>query len=75
LRAARAYFAAHPEPEPRPWEDAQEGEVWLLDLTASGESAWFVNGDYFQNVKTLANRPKNDVSFRAGRRIWPEVSA
>ncbi len=69
-RVVRDYFDAHPVR--KPWENAKPGEVWLLDLTASGESAWFVNGDYFQDTKTLANRHKGDKSFRAGRRIWPE---
>ena len=30
-RAAYRYFAAHPEP--KPWEDAKPGEVWLVTLS------------------------------------------
>jgi hypothetical protein len=27
-RAAAAYFDAHPEPKPKPWADAEYGDVW-----------------------------------------------
>lgn len=69
-RAARAYFEAHPER--KPWHDAKEGEVWVLDLIASGEGSWFVNYGYFQSTKSLVNRPLTDAAFRSGRRIFPE---
>lgn len=69
--AARAYFAAHPEP--KPWHEAVEGEVWLL-MFPNSTQAWFVNGGYFQNVRTLTNINKTDPGITAGRRIWPEVS-
>lgn len=69
--AARAYLAAHPEP--KPWHDAKPGEVWLLMFPKSTQ-AWFVNGDYFQSVKTLTNIAKTDAGITAARRIFPEVS-
>lgn len=71
VAAARAYFAAHPEP--KPWHEAVEGEVWLL-MFPNSTQAWFVNGGYFQNVRTLTNINKTDPGITAGRRIWPEVS-
>ncbi len=69
--AAKAYAAAHPEP--KPWHEAVEGEVWLL-MFPNSTQAWFVNGGYFQNVRTLTNINKTDPCITAGRRIWPEVS-
>ena len=71
VAAASAYFAAHPEQ--KPWHDSVEGEVWLL-MFPNSTQAWFVNGDYFQSVKTLTNINKTDPGITAGRRIWPEVS-
>ena len=68
-RAARAYFDAHPEP--KPWHDAQEGEVWELTYRA-GAHAWFVNGYYFQSTKTRIGVRKDDADIVSGRRIWPE---
>lgn len=67
--AARAYFDAHPEP--KPWHDAAEGEVWVLMFPLTSH-VWFVNGDFFQNTKTLTNIAKTDPSIVSGRRIWPE---
>lgn len=71
-RAARAYFDAHPEP--KPWHDAVEGEVWIL-MFRNSSHAWFVNGDYFQSAKTLTNIAKTDEGIIAGRRIFPEEVA
>lgn len=34
ILAARAYFAAHPEP--KPWHAAKEGEVWMLTVSEWG---------------------------------------
>ncbi|KQM38414.1 hypothetical protein [Microbacterium sp. Leaf203] len=70
--AARAYFDAHPEP--KPWHDAAEGEVWIL-MFRNSSHAWFVNGEYFQSAKTLTNISKFDEGIVAGRRIFPEEVA
>lgn len=70
-RASEEYFDAHHEP--KPWHEAVEGEVWLL-MFPNSTQAWFVNGGYFQNVRTLTNINKTDPCITAGRRIWPEVS-
>ena len=29
---AKRYFAAHPQPEPKVWSSAKEGEYWLVDI-------------------------------------------
>ncbi len=76
---ADRYFAAHPKPEPRPWEDAKPGEYWAL--TRDGiERVYWVAESYLglafhrmtrtQHVRTTYL--KNDT-ITAGRRIWPEA--
>lgn len=68
-QAARAYFDAHPEP--KPWHEAVEGEVWELEFKA-GAHAWFVNGAYFQSTKTLTNIRKDDPDILSGSKIYPQ---
>lgn len=81
--AARAYFAAHPEP--KPWHDAKPGEVWAL-RTGGDEHPYRV----VKSIKVtspLAFLPLDpDVAdltiamgttapaITAGRRLWPESS-
>ncbi|MDQ1111095.1 hypothetical protein QE418_000543 [Microbacterium testaceum] len=72
VHAARAYFDAHPEP--KPWHDSVEGEVWILMFSNSAH-AWIVNGGYFQSAKTLTNIAKTDTGIISARRIYPEVEA
>ncbi len=66
--AARAYFAAHPEP--KPWDEAEDGEVWALTGAGGLEQPFRrLNG------KWLSCTP-NAVEYSAkhaidGRRIWP----
>ncbi|GAA5198731.1 hypothetical protein [Microbacterium jejuense] len=72
-RVARAYFDDHPVS--KPWHDAKEGDIWVLDLIASGEAPWQVVGQRFEHVQTGTARPLNDKSFREGRRIWTEETA
>ena len=68
---AREFFAAHPVPEPKPWEQAQPEEVW--ELTCSGMPfAASLHGEQWVSAnggEIWASR------ITAGRRIWPEVSA
>ena len=73
---AREYFAAHPEP--KPWEQAEWGEVWVL--TYHGEE--IVVGRQVGDLAHLFATLDDDFSISvihdgitAGRRIWPEVSA
>ena len=65
------YWAAHPVPEPKPWELAQPEEVW--ELTCSGMPfAASLHGEQWVSAnggEIWASR------ITAGRRIWPEVSA
>lgn len=69
-RAARAYFAAHPEK--KPWHDAKPGEVWVLTLDGKdvaalylGESCW----KYGPEGLTVYS-PGSRIT--GARRIWPE---
>ena len=74
--AAREYFAAHPVPEPKPWEQAQPGEVWALTGAGGLEQPWRRTEDerWAACVAKLIlySQPEGII---AGRRIWPEVSA
>ena len=73
-RAARDYFAAHPER--KPWHDAKPGEVWVL--TADGKNhPWAIDTIYtdrFVHAGGHSIIPVDHPSITAGRRIWPEVS-
>lgn len=79
-QAARAYFEAHPEPEPKPWHDAKPGEVWEITYKSPH------GNDVSNRVMTCVNDGGN-ISFfndyrlhtiyytniESARRIWPEV--
>lgn len=75
-KAARAYFDAHPEsePKPKPWHDAKPGEVWevthedgrSLEMTCvmDGINLSFFNSSRLHTV--------HYTGIRDARRIWPE---
>lgn len=71
---ARRYFAAHPEPEPRPWEEAKPGEVWVLTRWGTAET-FLVTGSEFITADLAVIVDLDDDSITAGRRIWPEGEA
>jgi hypothetical protein len=70
------YWAAHPVPEPKPWEQAEPGEVWALTGAGGFEQPWRRTEDerWAACVAKLIlySHPEGII---AGRRIWPEVSA
>ena len=75
---ARRYFAAHPEP--KPWEDAQPGEFWILTVDEKTDpyKIWTDT----QRVRRFerVERPYtticlNDPRITDGRRVWPEGEA
>ena len=73
---ADRYFTAHPlpEPEPKPWENAKEGDYWVL--TIGGEpSLWHrgVRRLFWTDGERLSGTDLKDAT--AGRRIWPEGEA
>ena len=74
--AAGRYFAAHPEP--KPWEKAEEDEIWVL--TDGDRSEVFRCGENgLYSLKTgnplgsLLSCGSNKIT--AGRRVWPEGEA
>lgn len=69
-RAARAYFEAHPER--KPWEEAEDGEIWVLTGAGGLELPWLrQHGDWISNTPSRLIRRNVDL-ITAGRRIWPE---
>ena len=72
--AAGRYFQAHPEPEPRPWEEAKAGEVWILTRYGA-EEPFLVTGGEFTSTDLAVIVDLDDDSITAGRRIWPEGEA
>ena len=71
------YWAAHPVPELKPWEDAASGELWSL-MTADGDAVYLaiLADDYGMEFVGLKDRfSAGYTGITAGRRIWPEVSA
>lgn len=74
MDAARAYFDAHPEP--KPWHEAVEGEVWALTIGDDTEPrGWMAEGDGPRFWRGGHSIDRLSGSISAGRRIWPEVSA
>ena len=76
---AREYFAAHPVPEPKPWEQATPGEVWVLTFPDGTSEAYKVypGGTLITcwESNRLKSLTRDGIDAIAGRRIWPEVSA
>lgn len=68
--AARAYFAAHPEP--KQWHDAKHGEVWVIEYEGKEEAV--VSTSRFFTWPHGSQQYHDDPDITAGRRIWPEVS-
>ena len=63
--AARAYDAAHPEP--KPWHEAKEGEVWVIEFNGNEYPAIF-QADSFRDHG--GSWGAEDITN--ARRIWPE---
>lgn len=69
---AREYFDAQ-EP-PKPWLDAQPGEVWVLTIDGAERAAVIDNGGWASISDESIPLADTEGSRRitAGRRIWPE---
>ena len=65
---AKRYFAAHSEP--KPWHDAEPGEVWVLKVWGE-ELAYIRTATQFTNWGTPTQSP-TDAEIKSGYRIWPE---
>ena len=68
---ADRYFATHLDPEPRPWEAAKPGEVWVLTRWGTAEP-FLVTGGEFVTADLAVIVDLDDDSITAGRRVWPE---
>jgi|AntRauMFilla1563_2_1112583.scaffolds.fasta_scaffold40373_2 hypothetical protein len=68
--AAREYFDTHPEP--RPWQDARPGEVWVLRYSDDLIPHAYVMNSRGVFVGVMCPSP-HDESIIAGRRIWSEA--
>ena len=69
---ARRYFQAHPEPKPRPWEEAKVGEIWEIGLLELGPSACLVTKEDFVEISGRFEVAIGSSLIESGRRIWPE---
>lgn len=65
-KAARAWFDAHPEP--KPWDDAKPGEVWVVK---------FRTGPTFDERALVVPESGWDRNLLVvdARRVWPEVAS
>lgn len=73
---AREYFDAHPEP--KPWRDAKDGEIWALTIGPNTDAYEYdASNAYFVRVSSHGTRGISMASFGVtdGRRIWPEVAS
>ena len=68
-KAISNFFKAHPKP-PKPWEEAQTGEVWVLTRWGTAESFLVTNGEFTSTDLAVAI-DLDDDSITAGYRIWP----
>ena len=69
---ALRYFAAHPEPEPKPWQAAKVGEIWEIGLLELGPSACLVTEEDFVEISRRFEVAIGSSLIESGRRIWPE---
>lgn len=72
--AAQAYFEAHPVP--KPWHDAENGQLWLLrfeDSPARDVSTLVKEGRFVYNDRCCEGvAALDDPEIISGKRIWPE---
>ena len=74
--AARAYFDAHPLPEPRPWEDAKEGDVWVLTVGAREPEPYTRSGSQFRNTTQWWDWwDATNQAITAGYPLWVDGKA
>ena len=70
--SASRYFAAHLDPEPRPWEEAKPGEIWEIGLLELGPSACLVTKGDFVEISKRFEVAIGSSLIESGHRIWPE---
>lgn len=75
VRAACAFFEAHPER--KPWEDAKDGEIWEFTLGCSKGQYLAEGGRFFLLPLRTPSEPGWKPAsfardFEQGKRIWAE---
>ncbi len=69
--AADRYFKAHPEP--RPWEEAEPGEIWELTEPEGLKQLWVkTDRELWRSIHLTKSVLYNGKNAADGRRIWPE---
>ncbi|QYF98494.1 hypothetical protein [Microbacterium sp. PAMC21962] len=71
--AARAYFLAHPDP--KPWDEAKPGEVWVFTLRDAPELSHAAVLDDCATWTWTDGGQVDLTTITSGRRIWPEVAS
>lgn len=70
-KAAERYYEAHPEP--RPWDEAEPGEIWELTEPEGLKQLWVkTDRELWRSIHSTKTTYYNGKSATAGRRIWPE---
>lgn len=79
MPTARAYFTAHPEP--KPWHDAREGEIWIITTDNVGDEVPVkatTNQKYGTSFRYIRGKGRimvADSRITNARRLWPEGDA
>lgn len=74
FRAARAYFETHPDPNEKPWHNAQPGELWVLTIDGQETEAFAYRMNHHRSVMfQTTNRAEFGVygsAIKDGRLVW-----
>lgn len=67
------YFATHPKPEMKPWQDAKPGDVWVIttENVADEVSVQVTSTGQFRYNSGKLFDP-GELPIKTARRIWPE---
>ena len=72
---AREFFAAHPEPKPKPWQRAKDGEVWTVGVGGGyhAECVPVIQGQFVHAIKGAVRVwALDDPAIDYGEKVWPE---
>lgn len=69
-KTADRYFAAHPEP--KPWEEAEPGEIWELTEPDGHKQLWVKTERLWRLIHSTKPVLYNGKNATAARRICPE---
>ena len=72
-RAARAYFEAHSEP--KPWEEAKNGELWMLTLDGEEVGSLVDYGEFYVPGESITIGSDEMKRITAGEKIYPKETS